>query len=164
MKNALIELHILENKMQLKGTRVLLKGYKIYWCQSGCEQLHWEDCLMFKTTSCGFISLFYWSATNSVRYHSYQLKPRWLTVWLVAGGWYLDGRYFHCTSMLRYSVEWLVCLPVRLIDWLGDPWLIIKEVCSTTPFISSNEKNLQKILKKRDLKFRRATQPQENSH
>ena len=30
MKNALIELHILENKMQLKGTRVLLKGYEIY--------------------------------------------------------------------------------------------------------------------------------------
>lgn len=30
MKKALIELHILENKRQLKGTRVILKGYKIY--------------------------------------------------------------------------------------------------------------------------------------
>ena len=68
----------------------------------------------FKKTSRGFISSFYRSTTQSIRYHLYQEKPDlivWLFGrWLVTGGWWLVPwqQVIRCNSMLRYSVDSLL--------------------------------------------------------
>ena len=71
-----------------------------------------------------------------------EIRPHWLTVWPMAGDWWLvAGTLTEVISIvLRYFNVWLsgwFIESVRLIYCVNDPWLIIREFCSTRLFIYS---------------------------